>query len=203
MFILFVLSVPFCVICYLWAFPSPWYHFTPRPSPFPFPSCACPVVLVKVLVSSCYVWYVWLWWDWKDWFIGLRFALDELRECHHLAYPTEIKVVSELWCDTKAQYGSSWKMDMRNRIGNKRGRHTLSGLSVGWTRLPSKRNRTELGALPCLSQKASINFFNWVERLILKKTSLLLSVTLMFKCSETGTSGFSPAGLPSFSDIWK
>ena len=60
---------------------------------------------------------------------------------------------------------------------------TVSGLSVACTRLPSKRKRTELGALPCLSQKASINFFKAVVRLILKKTSLLLSVTLMLRCS--------------------
>jgi len=77
---------------------------------------------------------------------------------------------------------------------------TVSGLSVGWTRLPSKRKRTELGALPCLSQNASISFFNWVERLILKKTSLLLSVTLMFKCSDTGASFFSLS--PPAEGVW-
>ena len=63
---------------------------------------------------------------------------------------------------------------------------TVLGLSVGCTRLPSNRKRTELGDLPCLSQKASINFLRIVVRLILKKTSLLLSVTLMFRCSLTG-----------------
>jgi len=79
---------------------------------------------------------------------------------------------------------------------------TVSGLSVAFTRLPSKRNRTELGALPCLSQKASINFFRAVVRLILKKTSLLLSVTLMLRCSVCpAPSGFSGApGLPFSSD---
>lgn len=78
---------------------------------------------------------------------------------------------------------------------------TVSGLSVACTRLPSKRKRTELGALPCLSQKASINFFRAVVRLILKNTSLLLSVTLMLRCSVTWPSGFSGApGLPLSSD---
>jgi hypothetical protein len=54
---------------------------------------------------------------------------------------------------------------------------TVLGLSGGCTRLPSNKKWTELGALPCLSQKASINFLRIVVRLILKKTSLLLSVT--------------------------
>jgi len=78
---------------------------------------------------------------------------------------------------------------------------TESGLSVACTRLPSNRKRTELGAFPCLSQKASMSFLSAVVRLILKKTSLLLSVTLMFKCSDCAfPSGFSCApGLP-FSD---
>lgn len=61
--------------------------------------------------------------------------------------------------------------------------HTVSGVSSGRTRVPSNRNLTVDICLPCLSQKASINFLSWVERLILKKTSLLLSVTLMFRCS--------------------
>ena len=56
-------------------------------------------------------------------------------------------------------------------------------MSVGWTRWPSNRNRTEAGDLPCRSQKAVISFSSLVLRLILKKTSLLLSVTLMFRCS--------------------
>lgn len=51
-------------------------------------------------------------------------------------------------------------------------RHTLSGLSVGWTRAPSKRKRTVAGCFPCRSQKASMSFFRAVVRLILKKTSL-------------------------------
>lgn len=79
---------------------------------------------------------------------------------------------------------------------------TVSGESVGCTRLPSNKKRTEVGALPCLSQKASINFLSAVVRLILKKTSLLLSVTLMFKCSLCpAPSGFSAApGLPLSSE---
>jgi hypothetical protein len=79
---------------------------------------------------------------------------------------------------------------------------TVSGLSVGCTRLPSKRNRTEVGALPCRSQKASISFLSAVVRLILKKTSLLLSVTLMLRCSLwPPASAFSGApGLPLSSD---
>ena len=45
-----------------------------------------------------------------------------------------------------------------------------------------------------------MSFLSAVVRLILKKTSLLLSVTLMFKCSDCAfPSGFSCAGLP-FSD---
>lgn len=74
-----------------------------------------------------------------------------------------------------------------------RGRRTVSGVSSGRTRVPSKRKRTVDICLPCRSQKASINFLSCVDRLILKKTSLLLSVTLMFKCS-TGA-GASPGML--------
>lgn len=80
---------------------------------------------------------------------------------------------------------------------------TESGLSAGFTRLPSKRKRTELGAFPCRSQKASISFLRAVVRLILKKTSLLLSVTLILRCSlaPVEASGFSCApGLPFSSD---
>jgi hypothetical protein len=74
---------------------------------------------------------------------------------------------------------------------------TVSGLSVGPTRVPSKRKRTEFGAFPCRSQKASMSFFSWVVRLILKNTSLLLSVTLIFRCSVArGSSGLPPPGLP-------
>lgn len=67
--------------------------------------------------------------------------------------------------------------------------------------MPSKRKRTELVALPWRSQKASINFFSCVLRLILKKTSLLLSVTLMLRCSllplspPSGLGGADPASL--------
>lgn len=71
---------------------------------------------------------------------------------------------------------------------------TESGLSVGLTRAPSKRNRTVDGAFPWRSQKAFISFERAVVRLILKKTSLLLSVTLMFRCSLLGWSlGLAPA----------
>jgi hypothetical protein len=76
---------------------------------------------------------------------------------------------------------------------------TDSGLSVGFTRWPSNRNRTLCRDLPCRSQKASINFLSWVVRLILKKTSLFESVTLMFRCSGC-SSGFGPFGEPE-SDI--
>ena len=81
------------------------------------------------------------------------------------------------------------------------GIRTASGVSVGWTRVPSKRNRTELRDLPWRSQKAVINFSSLVVLLILKKTSLLLSETLMLRCSAlAGASGAPPAGLPfSFS----
>jgi len=46
-----------------------------------------------------------------------------------------------------------------------------------------------------------MSFSSLVERLILKKTSLLLSVTLMLRCSElAGSPAGPPAGLPfSFS----
>lgn len=37
-----------------------------------------------------------------------------------------------------------------------------------------------------------MSLFNWVERLILKNTSLLLSVTLMLRCSEPAS---PPSGL--------
>src|SRR5262249_28073583 len=76
---------------------------------------------------------------------------------------------------------------------------TDSGLSVGFTRWPSNRNRTLCRDLPCRSQKASINFLSWVVRLILKNTSLFESVTLMFRCSGC-SSGFGPLGEPE-SDI--
>lgn len=42
-----------------------------------------------------------------------------------------------------------------------------------------------------------MSFFSCVVRLILKKTSLLLSVTLIFRCSVArGSSGLPPPGLP-------
>jgi len=69
---------------------------------------------------------------------------------------------------------------------------TESGVSAAWTRWPSKRKRTEVIALPWRSQKAVINFSSFVLRLILKKTSLLLSVTLMLRCSAAPLVGPSP-----------
>lgn len=63
------------------------------------------------------------------------------------------------------------------------GNDTVSGVSSVCTRAPSKRKRTLSIFLPCRSQKALINFSSLVFRLILKNTSLLLSVTLMFRCS--------------------
>ena len=69
---------------------------------------------------------------------------------------------------------------------------TESGLSLGLTRAPSKRNRTEEGAFPWRSQKAFMSFERAVVRLILKKTSLLLSVTLMLRCSLLGCSSALP-----------
>jgi hypothetical protein len=130
----------------------------------------------------------------------LQSAPDEPQEYLHPAYPAKQKFpVSECACDTVAQSLACQQVGNRSKEKER----TLSGLSVGWTRLPSKRNRTEFGALPCRSQKASINFLSCVDRLILKNTSLLLSVTLMLRCSEaTGVSGFSPAGDPSLSDMF-
>ena len=68
---------------------------------------------------------------------------------------------------------------------------TESGVSAGCTRWPSNRNRTELIALPWRSQKAVMSLSSFVLRLILKNTSLLLSVTLMLRCSA------APAGAAS------
>ena len=81
-----------------------------------------------------------------------------------------------------------------------RGVRTESGLSVGCTRWPSKRKRTLAMFLPWRSQKAFMSLLSWVVRLILKKTSLLLSVTLMFRCSCCPSSGFCCIGEP-LSDI--
>ena len=69
---------------------------------------------------------------------------------------------------------------------------TESGLSVGLTLEPSKRKRTDDIDLPWRSQKAFMSLESAVVRLILKKTSLLLSVTLMFKCSDLGWSSALP-----------
>lgn len=71
---------------------------------------------------------------------------------------------------------------------------TVSGESSGRTRVPSNRKRTVDICFPWRSQKASISFLSCVVRLILKKTSLLLSVTLMFRCSVAGAA-------PSLSDM--
>lgn len=79
---------------------------------------------------------------------------------------------------------------------------TVSGLSSGRTLCPSNRKRTVDSCFPCLSQKAFINFSSFVDLLILKKTSLLLSVTLMFKCSVAGGgASWPPFGECSFSDM--
>jgi hypothetical protein len=61
--------------------------------------------------------------------------------------------------------------------------HTVSGLSAAVTRWPSNRNRTLEMFFPWRSQKAFMSLPRAVVRLILKKTSLLLSVTLMLRCS--------------------
>lgn len=67
--------------------------------------------------------------------------------------------------------------------------------------MPSKRKRTELGDLPWRSQKADMSFSSLVLRLILKKTSLLLSETLMLRCSLLAGASGGGAGLPlSFSE---
>lgn len=85
----------------------------------------------------------------------------------------------------------SLKPKRRGRGGDCNGKRTVSGLSVGCTRWPSNRNRTLEMFLPWRSQKASMSFFSCVVRLILKKTSLLLSVTLMLRCSDwPPSSGF-------------
>lgn len=67
---------------------------------------------------------------------------------------------------------------------------------MGWTRVPSKRKRTELVDLPWRSQKADMSFSSLVLRLILKKTSLLLSDTLMLRCSLLMGKSVAPEGLP-------
>lgn len=50
--------------------------------------------------------------------------------------------------------------------------------------------------LPWRSQKAPISFSNLVDFFILKKTSLLLSVTLMFRCSVCAGASWRSAGEP-------
>lgn len=86
-----------------------------------------------------------------------------------------------------------------HRLGEKKkerlGKRTASGVSDGWTRVPSNRKRTEVRAFPWRSQKAVMSFSSLVLRLILKKTSLLLSVTLMLRCSVGGCS-LPPPPLP-------
>jgi len=73
---------------------------------------------------------------------------------------------------------------------------TESGVSVPWTRWPSNRNRTDELALPWRSQKAVMSLSSFVLRLILKKTSLLLSVTLMFRCSGAAGPSAGAVGAP-------
>ena len=78
---------------------------------------------------------------------------------------------------------------------------TVSGLSCGVTRWPSKRKRTLEMFLPWRSQKAFINLPRAVVRLILKNTSLLLSVTLILRCSLWPSSGFCCTFGEPLSDI--
>ena len=80
---------------------------------------------------------------------------------------------------------------------------TVSGVSSFCTRCPSKRKRTERRFLPERSQNASMSFLSCVDFLILKKTSLLLSVTLTLRCSVCcASSGLGTSGEPlSWSDI--
>ena len=83
---------------------------------------------------------------------------------------------------------------------------TVSGVSLDCTLSPSNKNLTVDGDLPCRSQNASMSFFSCVVRFILKKTSLLLSVTLMLRCSDgCGCGGTDSSGLltgTSWSDIF-
>ena len=117
-------------------------------------------------------------------FSSRQLALGGPRVCHRLASQAR-SVRSAVGLNRR----NSWKPCIL----------TDSGLSVGFTRWPSNKNRTLCSDLPCRSQKASINFLSWVVRLILKKTSLFESVTLMFRCSGC-SSGFGPLGEPE-SDI--
>jgi len=65
---------------------------------------------------------------------------------------------------------------------------TPSGVSSSFSLWPSKRNRRFFLSLPVRSQKAFISLPRGVVRLILKKISLLLSVTLTLMCSPAGFS---------------
>jgi len=95
-----------------------------------------------------------------------------------------------------------WWVDTALFVFQQLGKLTVSGLSSGRTLCPSNKKRTVDSCFPCLSQKAFINFSNFVDLLILKKTSLLLSVTLMFKCSVGGGgASWPPLGDCSFSDM--
>ena len=98
----------------------------------------------------------------------------------------------QLNTDTDTQYVSNQPF-FSNKAGETRGL-TVSGVSVGWTRWPSNRKRTEASVLPWRSQKAVMSFSSLVLRLILKKTSLLLSVTLMLRCSFAPAWGISRPG---------
>ena len=79
---------------------------------------------------------------------------------------------------------------------------TVSGVSPGATLCPSKRKRTLPGVFPLRSQNASMSFLSAVVRLILKNTSLLLSVTFMFRCSVGAAGGSSGFGDPPSSDMF-
>jgi hypothetical protein len=116
-----------------------------------------------------------------------RSVLDGPPTCPRPACQAVIIVVS---CNS-SQVCERREMVACRKRKQERVRLTVSGLSVGATRLPSNRKRTDVGAFPCLSQNASISFFSAVVLLILKNTSLLLSVTFMLRCSDWPPSGFS------------
>lgn len=78
------------------------------------------------------------------------------------------------WCTSSwsPSIMSSFARGGQLSVGYEEKPQTFSGVSSGWTRVPSKRNRQLLTDLPCFSQKACISLLMLVLRLILKKTSL-------------------------------
>jgi len=112
-------------------------------------------------------------------FSNLRSALDELQGCRRLPCRAAMRLKSallHLGCRSRRKQAEALLATQIKTL-------TVSGESSGWTLAPSKRNRTVFISLPCLAQKASMSFLSCVDLLILKKTSLLPSVTLIFKCS--------------------